>query len=172
MDVDGVLNFWGTVGARVAQTWGDTQQFVARPENGNFPIVYSPRLLETIGEWRRNGLVDVRWLTTWEDAANAHLSSHFRWPELPVAGRHADSVKIVRKFSGDIGWWKLEFVQAVYDSGVPVIWTDDDIVHVLDAKEWLGTVDEDRVLAIAPNGGIIPDDLDRIARFLTRWNND
>lgn len=176
MDVDGVLNIigWGSDGVKKA--WDDTYRFVAM----GFQITVSPRMIRSIEGWRRSGLVEVRWLTTWEDHANEFLSPEFDWPQnLQVAGRREESqLERPRKFSEsrvsyreDVGWWKLEFAQAVYETGVPVIWTDDDIAFAPDAKEWLRTVDDDRMLAISPHSGLTPGDLVRIERFIKRWND-
>lgn len=168
MDVDGVLNICGWGDGRVAQTWGDTRVFNAM----QFRIRVSPKVLDSVSSWMKEGLAEVRWLTSWEELANVHLVAELGWPELEVAGRYEDSVKVDRKFSGDIGWWKLEFAQAVYDTGVPVIWTDDDIAHAFDAMEWLATTDRDRMLAISPIAGLTPTNLDEIEEFIRRHTNE
>lgn len=174
IDVDGVLNIIGWDQDKVTEEWGDTYDFRAM----DFRIRVSPRMLKTARSWMDEGLVDPRWLTTWEDLANAHLIERLGWPELPVAGRRAES-KLERPrrlseshefYREDVGWWKLEFVQAVYETGVPVVWTDDEIRTVRSAMEWVSSVaDEGRLLAVSPNAGLTPGHMAAIESFLRQW---
>lgn len=171
LDVDGVINMHGWAASKIKVMWGDTE----RVNVIGFPIVYSPTMLKRIRTMHDNGMAEVRWLTTWEDQANADLAPSLGFmDDLVVSGRREESqLERPRKFSEsrqsyreDVGWWKLEFAQAVYDSGVPVVWTDDDIVYATDAVAWLNTTDPARMCWVAPNSGLTPDDLTRIEQFI------
>lgn len=168
LDVDDVLNMVGWGADRVAKAWGDTYRFKAC----GFTMRVSPRMLGTIVSWVNQGLVDVRWLTTWElDDSVRELEAEFAWPELPIAGRRADAVKVMRKMREDIGWWKLEFAQAAYELGGPVVWVDDEISGNWATTDWLATTDKERLLAVSPHSGLVPGDVALIEEFLKRWND-
>lgn len=167
LDVDDVLNIYGWGGDKVARAWGDTYRFKAR----EFTMQVSPRMLARIRSWMDDGLVDARWLTTWElDDSVRELEAEFGWPELPIAGRRTDALKVMRRMREDIGWWKLEFAQAAYELGGPVVWVDDEISTTRDAMEWIETTDRDRLLAVSPISGLLPVDVDLIEEFIMRHN--
>lgn len=169
LDVDDVLNMFGWGSDKVAKTWGDTYRFKA----SGFVMQVSPRMLGRIRSWMDEGLVDARWLTTWELGDSVReLEAEFGWKELPIAGRRADAVKVVRKMREDIGWWKLEFAQAAYDEGGPVVWVDDEISSTREAMNWIATTDRERLLAVSPISGLIPGDVDLIEEFIMRHNDE
>lgn len=157
LDVDGVINLFD--GA--AKAWPDVEHFTAL----GYRITWSPSMLQRIRAIHDSGLAEVRWLTTWEGLANEHLSEPFGLPQLTVAGG--------RPFRDDIStWWKLPHAQAAYETGVHIIWTDDDINFASDAKKWLEEVGPDRMTAISPHGGLLPEHLDLIERQLQVSDED
>ena len=167
LDFDGVINIIGWGGTAVRRAWGDTRSSDAL----GYKLTVSDRLTREIKHLHESGLVEVRWLTTWEDYANEHLIKELDWPELAVAGRSAESIMIERRFTGDVGWWKLEFAQEIYNSGARVIWTDDDITSSSDARSWLKTCDPERMNWTCPHSGLMPDDFAMIKRVIKRWND-
>jgi len=131
MDVDGVLN-------AVPAPKG-YRTFQAR----SFEIAFQPAVVERILALHEEGLVEVRWLTTWADDANRLLCAHFGWPSLAVAGSPP---------SREHGWWKSPIARAFYDAGHRVVWTDDDLdfgIRTGDA-DWVNGADPDRLLTISP----------------------
>lgn len=150
LDVDGVLNLFHDA----PDAWPDVQQFRCR----GFLITWSPSMLQRIRALHDAGLVELRWLTTWEDLANRYLG-RFGLPKLEVAG-HQPFRHSLRD------WWKLPHAQAVYQTGARIVWTDDDIAFASDAKAWLDEIGPDRVKAISPNGGLLPEHLDLIEDWL------
>jgi len=151
LDVDGVVNLFATA----ADAWPDVQRFTA---NG-FKITWSPTMLGRIRQVHDSGLAEVRWLTTWGDLANQHLATPFGLPQLTVAGTQPFRDSLTR-------WWKLPHAQAVYDTGVRVVWTDDDIACAFGASAWLEQIGPDRMTAISPLHGLLPEHLDTIERWL------
>jgi len=151
LDVDGVINLFDDA----VKAWPDVERFTCL----GFQITWSPTLMRRIRAVHDAGFAEVRWLTTWEDLANEHLTGPFSLPELAVAGRRPshDSLR---------SWWKLPHAQAVYEAGVRVIWTDDDIAFASDAKAWLDEVGPERMTAVSPRGGLLPEHLDLIERTL------
>jgi len=156
LDVDGVLNFIPYARDDAAGTWTDTERF--RAGNG-FMIHWSPSMLARIKAIHESGRAEVRWLTTWAEEANELLAERFGLPQLTVAGS-----PLARE---ELGWWKLPDAQAVYESGVRVVWTDDDLAFSTRAQAWLEEIGPERMLAIAPRGGLLPEHLDLIEKWLS-----
>ncbi len=88
LDVDGVVNALDEVAAR--DTWPDLRRGSASALGSRWPILYAPFVLQTLGGWHRDGLVELQWLTTWGCAANGELRLLLGLPELAVAGTYAD----------------------------------------------------------------------------------
>ncbi len=155
VDVDGVLN------ALALDPAPGHRRFVA---NG-FDITYNPAITERILALHKSGLVEVRWLTTWEETANLHLTGEFGWPALALAGERVPMLP-------ERGWWKAPLAQAVYDAGHRVVWTDDDLAYCVQQGEvdWALAADPDRLLAISPDPvfGLTPQTLDEIEAWLRR----
>lgn len=154
LDVDGVLNFLHDKSA--ARAWPDAAKF--RSGNG-FNICWSPQMLKRIRAIHDTGLAEVRWLTTWGSQANTFLSETFGLPTLEVAGSPP--------FLEKSGWWKLDDVRTVHETGVKVVWTDDDIVYSSEALAWLEEVGSERIRCVSPTGGLLPEHLDLIETWLT-----
>lgn len=153
LDVDGVLNF---VHKDPASQWPDVEQFMS--SNG-YRISWSPTMLKRIRAVHDRGLAEVRWLTTWEDLANVYLADTFGLPALTVAG--------CRPFpDSPRDWWKLPHAQTAYATGARIVWTDDDIAYDQPAKDWLSEIGRDRMMAISPRGGLLPEHLDLIEQWL------
>lgn len=152
LDVDGVLNALANKPAE------GCLRFAA---NG-FLITYDPSIVQRIHGMHESGLVEVRWLTTWESAANAHLCGPFGWPQLALAGD--------RPVADEALWWKVALAKAVYDEGKRVVWTDDDLAYEVQYGHaaWVETADPGRLLAIAPEPltGLTHAELDRVEAFL------
>lgn len=153
MDVDGVLNALARYPAQ------GHRRFVA---NG-FDITYDPAITERVLALHRSGLVEVRWLTTWEETANLHLIAKFGWPELGLAGERVPRLR-------ERGWWKAPLAQSVYDAGHRVVWTDDDLAYCARQAQvdWALAADPDRLLAISPDSltGLTEPILDEIEAWL------
>lgn len=157
LDVDGVLN--AVCHEPDFYIWDDWQVTRAM----GFPITYSPTVVESISRWHNAGVVEVRWLTTWEDHANMDLDINFDVEEFGVAG-------YMRDFP-DARWWKLPIAQKTWAEGRPIVWTDDDIRWDNEASQWVKSLDRDRMLAISPNTktGLLPRHLKTIEEFLCRF---
>lgn len=170
LDVDGVLN--AVVGYRkeYPATWRNWEQQVL----GGFTITWSPDLMERINKLLADDLVEIRWLTTWREEANAHLITPFGLTEMAVCpdedlGRC--QLNLDDEWSPHEGklssytWWKFPAARFQHLEGRPLIWTDDDLQFEPNATKWVAEVDN--VLAISPDTavGLTPGDLDRIEAF-------
>lgn len=160
LDVDGVLN---AVCAKPNRAiWDDFQ--VARILG--FNITYSPTVVQRISAWHNAGLVEVQWLTTWEDHANTDLDIGFDVEEFAVAGYS-------REFP-NARWWKLPVAKRAWETGRPIIWTDDDISWDTEASEWVKSIyDTNRMLAISPKTetGLLPVHMATIEGALSLWKS-
>jgi hypothetical protein len=150
LDVDGVLNaFDGTRNIPAGY-----QKTVC---NG-YTIKWRPEVAARLRDLHDSEAVEIRWLTTWADEANAWISPALDLPILTVAGQVP--------FREKNGWWKLVVVRdlAVAEPTTPIVWVDDDIKGDRDAMAWLRTPAADNVLAICPavNVGLTDVDLDLI----------
>lgn len=152
LDVDGVLNLFDAA----SDAWPDATRFTS---GNGFPITWSPVMLQRITAVHDSGLAEVRWLTTWGEHANTYLADVFGLPPLTVAGSPP--------WREGAEWWKLPHARSVFDGGAHVVWTDDDIQFSPEATAWLHDADPERILPISPHtGGLLPDDLDRVERWL------
>lgn len=161
LDVDGVLNALGrpvedgyVLGSAVAagRTW---------------PICYSPEVIAHVLRWLDEG-VDVQWLTTWGEEANAGLHELLGLPQLPVAGTFGDgeeeswtapSVSLAEitpaapdQLTGR--WWKFDVARAAVRAQPdrPVVWVDDDLDVETDVQDWMRA--HCRCLLVVPNPGL------------------
>lgn len=134
LDVDGVIN---AVSRTAPATWDDWERLQAR----GYPILYSRTVVDTVARIHREGLAEVRWLTTWASHALPLAMSLGITEEFVVAGAppHREPV----------AWWKLPVARAVHEREArPVVWTDDDIAYSREAQEWAAARSD--VLALAP----------------------
>lgn len=149
VDVDGVLN-------AVCMTCGPGQR---RERLNGYGITWTPAVTDRILGLHTEGLVELRWLTTWAELANEHIGPAFGWPSLEVvAGPYDMSTSAAE-------WWKLGHVQALAGDR-RIVWTDDDIHYDPETCDWLKT--QPNILPISPNTtvGLTNDHIDKIEGWL------
>ena len=180
LDVDGVLNavpLWGG-----SDAWPDWRRGSATAEGREFPITWSPTVVDAVRSWQDRA--EVRWLTTWGHSANSSLRHLLDLPELPVAGTYDD-------VDGDPGdpdatgpthasvapaapdrltgrWWKFDVVRRLVRSepGRPVVWLDDDLAGQSSVREWMHVHTDCLLVAPDPGSGLTADHLAAIGEFL------
>jgi hypothetical protein len=176
LDVDGVLN--AVTASPDPTVWPEWRQGRATALSSSWPITWAPELVAWITRLGADGLADVRWLTTWEEAANASLAPLLGLPALPLAGRAGDlpGAGPHGYVSGRVGardrWWKLDVARRLLDPLPyrPVIWTDDDLVWEPEAREWAERRPAPTLLiAPATDTGLTPEHLRVVEEFCTRW---
>lgn len=152
LDVDGVINCLD----HTSDYWPLYQQTTQR----GYVLHYAPALVRRIAAVHNSGLAEVWWLTTWRNHANVHLAEIFGLPQLTVANTN-------REYSVRDTWWKLPVAQRVaLETNRPLVWTDDDLRHSTEAKQWIAS--RPHVLGIAPNPdhGLTPHNMDTIEWWL------
>lgn len=157
VDVDGVINAYS--GKPHVPDWGWPR------ENGEYVkvlglgIVYSPDMIQRLGDVTARDDVEALWLTTWVDTARDDLA--------PVIGLGSTWHVVPRTYDEKI-WWKLDAIQSL-NTGFTgkVVWVDDDIKFFPEAKEWLESCDLD-ILAVSPRTetGITLSQMQRIERYV------
>lgn len=152
LDIDGVVNALAP-GDGLVQT---TAVCMDHP----FTIHYSPELVETINACHRAGIVEIRWLSTWEQEARASFAR-----AVGVDDFHAYDIP-----QEDTGrWYKAEVVdQVIAREGRSFVWTDDEV-----DLEKHGLLDQALGmphLLVAPyeDRGLTPEDMYRVLGFLLR----
>ncbi|MCU1676595.1 MAG: hypothetical protein JWM93_1353, partial [Frankiales bacterium] len=144
LDVDGVVN--AVTRVPDPSVWHDWQRGSAVADGIEWPIVFSRTVARTVRRLHEERLAEVRWLTTWGEAANESLRHLLELPQLAVVARQerrqlapfpdapgaADGAfhGAASVAEGPREWWKFgavrRLVQAT-DNGRSLIWTDDDL---------------------------------------------
>lgn len=151
MDVDGVLN---------AVNY-EPLLYQRREVLNGFAITWTPEITDRIIALHNEGLVEVRWLTTWAELANEHIGPALGWP--------ADLIVVASPYAGSrTEWWKLAYAIDLAVDEQRIVWTDDDLSSDPDARSWLKQEDAADVLAICPDTrvGLTMEDVDEIERWL------
>lgn len=146
LDVDGTI---APLGDDVS--WANTFLYDHHPTLTSASVPYRPDILDRINRLHTEGLVEVRWLTTWEPRLTAH------WEQVGLGPFTTASP------GSDAGaWWKASAVEAWLTEHPTrrAVWTDDEIAR----RRPRQLLSMDRLLAISPNRyeGLTHDDLDLI----------
>lgn len=126
LDVDGVINSVG----QPKPKHGRHELVDVQTSNGrSYGIRYFPHLIARINDLHHSGLVDVVWLTTWNDDAPQRLAPAVGLDDFPVLPDPQRPDWTSHPYAHDRTWWKyglvLEHLAATPDR--PVVWTDDDL---------------------------------------------
>jgi hypothetical protein len=180
LDVDGVLNavpLWGG-----SDAWPDWRTGRAAAEGREFPITWSPTVVQAVRAWRERA--DVQWLTTWGHSANSSLRHLLELPELPVAGTYDDEDRAAGdpdatgpthaavapaapdRLTGR--WWKFDVVRRLVRSepGRPLVWLDDDLAGQSDVRAWMRAETDCLLVAPDPASGLTAGQLAAVEDFL------
>jgi hypothetical protein len=166
LDIDGVVNALARhpiLDAFPAEQWIQVMVRTDLPGIGPaaFPILAAQPVLDFVAAVHASGAVEIRWHSTWREAAITDLAPALGLPRLPIsiapewANHHAL-----------VPWWKQPAAERVLESGRPLVWTDDDIaVFRADLSAF---DDRDDALLIAPDRdrGLGQAELDAIGGFL------
>jgi hypothetical protein len=166
LDIDGVVNALSRApvrGSFPCDRWIEIMVHTEMPGIGpaSFPIRAARPVLDFVARVHASGAVEIRWHSTWREAAITDLAPALGLPDLPisVAPEWTDH-------HGIVPWWKQPAAERVLASGRHLVWTDDDIaVFRPDLAAFDG---RDDALLIAPDRdrGLTQPELDAIDRFL------
>ena len=160
LDIDGVINSIGVPMPDSGVNPNSYEKIDVSMTNGvTWPIVYSRTLVGFINELNRTGLVEVHWLTTWQQEARLAF---------------APAVGLDRFFAYDevldlrTTCWKEAVVrETLASTDRPYLWTDDDLERPI--REAMMRDFSRDCLMIRPsfNPGLNDEHLDDIRSFLT-----
>jgi hypothetical protein len=166
LDIDGVVNALSrkpVAGSFPADQWVQCLVRTELPGVGPaaFPILAAKPVLDFVAAVQATGKVDIRWHSTWREAAITDLAPSLGLPELPisVAPEWANHHAI-------IPWWKQAAAERVLAAGRLLVWTDDDInMFRMDLGAFERRADA-LLIAPDPEVGLTQPDLEEISRFL------
>jgi hypothetical protein len=167
MDIDGVLNIFPKGTPPQGIETGEASPFVASPygETMMFPITWKPEIIKRILDMHNEGIVEVKWLTTWGRGANYGLHELIGLPKLDVV---ADPEDQPYRSMGWHTWWKAAAVRAYLTQNNPskIVWTDDDLIYHKHRITDIVETTNIRVFSPADHKGITHSQLDIIEQFL------
>lgn len=158
LDIDGVINAVGDLRLRET-TWPDARWVVGRADAGGgatFTITAAEPTLQFIRRVHEEDLAEIRWLTTWRDAAQ-NVADLLCLPTFPVQREHVTGHT----------WWKERCAEHVVNvEQRQLIWTDDDLHTELSAA-CRYRLKSAGALLIRPNYrvGLVAGELARIEAF-------
>jgi hypothetical protein len=160
LDIDGVLNPNGDHADR---------GFAPYTLHG-YQVQLSPEHGRMLNRLDAEGELDLRWATTWNEAANQYVG--------PVIGLHRDLpvLPIDRALAGPVSFgtnWKAASVLAQTE-GVPFAWCDDFLTpgdRVWAEARVLDTGTPTLPIRIDPEVGLLPDHLDQIRAWARETSN-
>lgn len=188
LDVDGVLNAFGGDAGDLA-AWQEWSAGWATADGGAWHITFAPAVVSRLVSWQNEGLVELRWLTTWGHDANGELRTLLEMPHLAVAGTHQDegeagapaalaaSAGVTHAAAAPSapdplsgGWWKYDVVRRLLtaDPDRLLIWVDDELAPGSPYRAWADDQPQVRAVGPDPAVGLSPADLDTIARYLSQ----
>lgn len=125
-------------------------------------VVYDPAVIAYLRRWHEDGLAEVRWLTSWDEDANACFAPQVGLPEFPV---HPEPVH-----GGLRGWWKETVVcHHLYETRRRVVWLEDEAADS-QAAHRVAEAEPHRALIVVPNDrvGLTVEDCVVVEEFLRR----
>ena len=142
LDIDGVINCWPYPPA-----WGENgYDRTSTTGLGATTITYSPRVVEKLNTWHREGWCTIVWLTTWRSRAVLKLTPALGLDNFYVAD-----------------WWpKYQTSSQPWDRRTPVLWIDDEAID----RTW---IQRHNTLGIQPmfgRGGLTPKMIKVCDKFL------
>ncbi|GAA2370120.1 HAD domain-containing protein [Dactylosporangium salmoneum] len=149
LDVDGVINV-----AEPAWT-GAPRRGAATAEGVGWPLRWSPRLVKRIRQLHRDGVLEVRWCSTW-----------CAWPEQIARALRMPCLDRAFGDVPDASVAKLAAARAVLRGGRRLVWTDDVVVpEPGDLHDELTAGGRALLIRPDPRHGLTPAHLDAIEAF-------
>lgn len=164
LDIDGVIN--SPLRKLPTDVWPEDQWLIKEvwALQGKWPIHMAIPVRDLIVHVHEAGLAEIRWHTTWQQAAN-NVSDAFDLPHFPI--QDAPEAAWYRQRE----WWKLPtvFRELLKTNGSRrILWTDNDIDSEL-SPEQKATLKAGGCTLLCPNSGtgFNSQDLQALTEFLT-----
>lgn len=165
LDIDGVLNAVG--GSQVYRSrwstspWRRTNLMIGA--EGPFHIKVAEPVIEFIRNVHEQGLVEIRWHTTWQHEARKLAD----WLDLPTFSVHQAPEYLFRHVSDN--WWKLPAAKRVItDENRRLLWTDDEIRYEVRPDDQVIHHPDNLIITTDDRYGLSPDELSKINEYLEK----
>ena len=167
LDVDGVINIKSinkqTMDIICPPPWLDVQlTFASHTYFGDLQqtvICYSPTVIQQLNEWHTKKLVEIRWLTNWNDDARYRLAPKLKLNDFINSRENIEDEK-----------YEVAYSQIKDKNERPLIWIDDELSSLIkldqiNGNRWL-TRKKSLFIQPNPNLGITEDIIMEINEFL------
>lgn len=170
LDIDGVLNALASGVPSApwpADAWERHAVRALVPDRGclDLPVLVARPVLEFVTRVHASGAAEIRWHSTWGEAAVTTLG--------PALGLPRIELSVAPEWAGEAAmWWKVPAARHVAESGRRLVWTDDQLAlyradplcgaELAALDRWDGAL----LIATDPRVGLGPGDLARVAEFL------
>lgn len=167
LDIDGVLNATSrSVPSHIwpRYTW---RQFSAMGNSREWTLRVAQPVVDFVQEMHDSGLVEIRWHTTWQHAAQ-NVAKELDLPEFPVH-EAPEYNSTAWTYSVQGLWWKLPPAwRVIGEEKRPLIWTDDDISFLTNKEQLAALKAAGRVLLVEPSSteGLVQKHLTKIREFI------
>jgi hypothetical protein len=167
LDIDGVLN--ATHRYFPTHVWprNDWRQFKAMGNSREWTLKVAQPVHDFIQQVHDSGLVEIRWHTTWQHAAQ-NVARELVLPEFPVH-EAPEYNSTAWTYSVQGLWWKLPAAwRVIAEEKRPLIWTDDDISFLTNKEQLAALKAAGKVLLIEPSSteGLVKKHLTKIQEFI------
>lgn len=131
LDIDGVINAFPKRQKTYNLSWNGANCPVPDEEDGIvrvFPITWRTEVVDFINGIHRDGLAEIRWLTTWGNYARTHFAPLVGLDDFPVIDYKPPASGAPENVVWLPTWWKLGVLRKTPDiEQRRFIFTDDDL---------------------------------------------
>lgn len=175
LDLDGVLNVAPDAGMPDPTGWTQWRRIQQRSDGYRYRVQASVYVCSWIAHLANGGLMDVRWLTSWQADpwALRELEHKLELPWLPFQPT-AHLYPARTNPQPGLDWWKWQAVKPLLEAGTPFVWIDDDLSRLLSEAVRAELSANPRVLLVEPDEalGVTQEHIAKVTWFLARNRTD
>lgn len=150
LDLDGVISPYGT----------ETQDGLQLARVGGYRLLYRPDVIEALNEIRREGVIDLRWSTSWGNTARTHVAPTLGLADFPLL----DTLDQTNTMDASP---KLDAIRRHIDTGRRFAWIDDDLTPPQQCRLKAAYRSDCLLLRPSPTVGVATADIAVVRDFLT-----
>lgn len=178
LDIDGVLN--SLLKQPPSMGWPKdawrTEVYYDHQDTG-WPLLWSTPAVEYLSSLHRQGRVEVRWHTTWQEQATEFakivgLPEDWAIADAPEFKAHWPLFAKEQLLKGQPAWWKYPAaLRVLTEEKRRLIWIDDNLFGKVNRTHRNGLGQLGKVLFICPDGqtGLLSKHMRQIEETLTFW---
>lgn len=142
-----------------------------------WPLLWASPVVEYLSNLHRQGRLEVRWHTTWQEQAVEFakivgLPTEWTVAEAPEFQANWGLFAKEQILKAQPTWWKYPAaLRVLTDEGRPLIWIDDDLFANVNRTHRNGLAQIGKVCLVSPDGqtGILPKHMRQIEEVLLLW---